>query len=925
MNKCLQRFTVFPLVLLVGLSSSLARGIEKYEQASQNVTPKELCCEWSVRPLNVDNPTPRLSWRSEVTRQYAYQIQVASIAASLAAGRPDLWDSGKVNASTSLSILYGGKVLKSRQRCYWRVRIWAAADGATSAWSDVAVWEMGLLKPSDWTAQWIRAAAQQVAQETPAMTHWLMLAGDTVNKNAENTTVGAERLRRVTPATLLRKQFNVARPVAKARLYSTAAGYVEVFIDGKKVNTRVLNPAQTDFETRILYDADAVEEYLEPGTHTLSAHLGEGFYGQTVAFMANFAYGKPSLIMQLEITYKDGETETIPTDRTWMTHPSPVLKNNVYAGEFYDARLETPVHGASREGWTPAAVIKRPTQRLESQILPPVVVTRDVLPKKIFTPKPAVWVFDFEQNFAGFATLHLKGVPAGTPIYLRYSEWADDRGNINPISDGSFATNVHQADCYITKGTAEETWTPSFTWHGFRYIEVTGLAEEPDIDLLTGHLVRSGVRPIGSFESSDPHLNRIHKTALWTYESNLISIPSDCPVRERCGWTGDAHATLTMSNYNYDMAAFWEKYLGDFRTSDHITPSIVPGKRGGGKPDWAVAQVLVAWEHYLNYADTQLLRAHYDGLGAFMEYYHSVRGNGIYQDVGYGDWCDPVRVPGTPRVGGAGKPQHTTPEVTTTGLFIYGADCMRRIAAVLGDAEGVKQYTAWYNEAAAVFQERFFDKARKSYGSQTADAMALSFGIVPAKLRGAVAESLKQDVLENWNGHASVGALGHRWLYPALGDAGYPDAALGTFYAQGHPGFYYLFDDLNGTTLWERKGAYDPATHEAPDRSLSHPFQGGYDAWFYMGLGGIRPDAQNPGYKHFFLQPVFPEKLDWVKVDLQSRYGLIQSHWKRGRGAITWRIVVPGNTIATVKLAGTQHDNHVLSPGTHVLELTTNN
>jgi alpha-L-rhamnosidase len=180
-------------------------------------------------------------------------------------------------------------------------------------------------------------------------------------------------------------------------------------------------------------------------------------------------------------------------------------------------------------------------------------------------------------------------------------------------------------------------------------------------------------------------------------------------------------------------------------------------------------------------------------------------------------------------------------------------------------------------------------------------------------------------VLENWNGHASVGALGHRWLYPALGDAGYADAALGTFYAQGHPGFYYLFDELNGTTLWERKGAYDPATHEAPDRSLSHPFQGGYDAWFYMGLGGIRPDAQNPGYKHFFLQPVFPAKLDWVKVGLESRYGLIQSHWKRGGGAITWRVVVPGNTTATVKLAGTQHDNRVLSPGVHVLELTAHN
>jgi alpha-L-rhamnosidase len=894
--------------------------------------PYELRCEWDWQPLNVENASPRLSWKSNVTSQSAYQIQVASSADKLEADSADLWDSRKVNRSESVCIEYEGDTLTSRQQCYWRVRVWSDAQAEAGPWSEVASWEMGLLQPSDWQAKWIRAKSPSPAEETPALRHWYKLAGHTLDKDDQPTRVGEERLKNMLPATWFRKSFAVTQPIVKARLYSTAAGYVEVFLDDEPVSDRIMNPGQTDFDRRILFDVDAVEDRLAPGDHVLTAHLGQGFYGQNAGFGTKFDYGDPQILLQLEINYADGTEQTIATDATWLTRTSPVIKNNVYAGEFKDSTLR-------KERWTNAIESpETPTKKLEAQRQAPVRVVREVKPVAILEPSPGVYVYDFGQNFTGVVTLDLRvaSLPAGTSVFLRYAEWADESGRIDQSSDGSFATGVHQVDAFITGDQEMNLYTPSFTWHGFRYVEVTGIPggetlPSPDwidrissLEILTGHLVRSGVATRGKFECSDPHLNRVHETALWTYESNLISLPSDCPIRERCGWTGDAHATLTMSNLNFDMAALWEKYLDDFETSPHVSPAIVPGKRGGNShPDWAVAQVLIAWERYLHDGDHHTLRAHYRRMQRFLDHFWSKRGKDGIITSGYGDWCDPVRKPGQPREGGRGTPQQTLPAITSTALFVYAADLMSRIAAIVGEPNTSKTYGNWRDHAAQSFHAKFFDSESNSYGSQTADAMALSFDIVPGSKRTAVARSLNQDVLENWKGHASVGALGHRWFYSALSDAGFGETALGTFYAKGHPGFYYLFEDLRGTSLWERKGAFDPTTMKAPVRSLSHPFQGGYDAWFYQGLGGIRPDPQTPGYKHFYLRPCFAKPLDWVRVDYESRYGAIQSHWNRepidGAEAIRWNVTVPPNTTATIRLLGDENDGRILGPGQHIV------
>lgn len=892
--------------------------------ACASMKPVGLTCDYRVDPVGVDKARPGLSWHFDASaagaQQARYQVQVASSLDDLRAGSTDLWDSGEVATADSLHVRYAGKPLASRGIYFWRVRVWEEDAAEPGPWSEPASWEMGLVNPDDWSASWIRAENNEPVPDSRPLNVWYFATAQDRGEPARRPVEwkpgvampkNAARLKSLEPATWFRKDFVIEKEVASARLYSTAAGYADFYLDGKKLSGRIRNPAQTDFEKRILYDIDVLDDLLKPGARVLSAHLGQGFYGQNAGFSSDrFFYGRPALIAQLEITYTDGSRETIASDASWRTHPSAVVKNNIYAGEVFDGSRAAPGWNLpstkiDAKLWRPASVLDRsPTQRLEVQTLPPVEAVRSIAPVKLLQPEPGVWVFDFGQNFTGFVEMDLAklALKPGAAVWLRYAEWANAKGQVGMKSGGGFATKVNQVDTYIAGAENAKTWAPSFTWHGFRYVEVTGLPRKPELDLLTGFLTRSSVSTVGRFESSDPHLNRVHQTALWTYESNLMSIPSDCPIRERCGWTGDAHAALTLSNYNYDMALFWEKYLGDFRTNKDVAPAIVPGKRGGGQsPDWAVAQVLVAGEHYLFHADREVIADHYDQLLAFMKYCRGIQKKGIISKK-YGDWCDPVRKPGDERKGGAGKPQQTPMPLTSTALFVKACSVMEDLSSMLGKDGEARKFAQWKKETVAAFNREFYSESVRSYGSQTADAMALCFDIVPDKARAQVAKSLNRDVLENWNGHASVGALGHRWLYPALADHGYADTALGTFFAKGHPGFYYLFDELNGTTLWERKGAFDPSNMDEPVRSLSHPFQGGYDAWFYMGLGGVRPSLEQPGFKKLLLRPSFPKRLDWIKVEYDSEYGPIASRWKRVKKRVGWEIEIPPNTSGLLQL-----------------------
>jgi len=930
--RFLKIFTIAALLAACEPSSQNANTGDKAGiVTSSSPLPHHLKTESLTNPIAVDRAGPRLSWRSGVKNQTAYEIAVASNLDNLLKGKPDLWSTGRVPDGRSVAIPYAGAPLKSRQMAFWRVRVWAEGDTKPGRWSEASSWQMALLEASDWKASWITSPDNTPALSSPGIERWLSAtAEDPHFKNENRITDTKRRLRKMPPATYFRKDFIVRRPVESARLYSTSAGYSEFFLSGDKIGDRIFNPAQTDFDKRIYYDVDDVTDRLSVGPQTLAIHLGNGFYGERTAFgMAKLFYGEPAAIAQLEIKYDDGSQDIIISDDSWFARPSPILKNGVYSGEVYDARLavETPAKPSVDFDTLKAKILETsPTKQLLAAEMPPVRRVKEVRPVAIFNPSPKVWTVDFGQNFTGIPTIDFSkmNLQSGQTVILRYGEWADKDGNVS-LKSGGAAPRTKQVDAYISDGVDDKPWSPTFTWHGFRYMDITGLDEAPPLDAMTAHLTRTDISIIGKFTSSNDLLNRIHDTALWTFESNLISVPSDCPIRERNGWTGDAHATVQMASYNYDMAPFLEKYLGDFKTTEMIAPTIVPGRRTrSGMIDWAAAEVFLTWEHYLHSGDISIIERQYDSLLEYVAYVEKVADGDLITNSKhfYGDWCDTLPERGKARPLGRCMSYHTPGEVTATGLITRVFDLMAQMAERLERGDDSRKFASRYDAFKSAFHAAYFDAEAGSYGSQTANAMALSFGITPDALRQDVAASLNADVSDTWGGHASVGALGQTWLYPALSDYGYGNTAFGIFTAEGRTGYAYQFDVLGATTIWEDHTKFIPENGEIPGKSLSHPFHGGYDAWFYSGLGGIKPDADAPGYKHFTLSPVFPEDLDKADVSLETAYGTIRSAWVKAGGAIKWNISTPLNTKATIAPQSSSGAPQILDPGAYDITIT---
>ncbi|WP_040395312.1 family 78 glycoside hydrolase catalytic domain, partial [Catenovulum agarivorans] len=707
--------------------------------------PSNLLVEDNVAPLNVHRANPTLSWYANVRTQTAYQVRVASSEALLAAGKADLWDSGKVNSGVSVNIAYQGKPLTANQKAVWQVRVWSDTSNEPSAWSQPSFWEMGLITKADWQAKWLQVKERTVAEPKGARLDWMKYAANVhpaiseqPPKHKLETQWGVvEQLKQQPTASLFRHSFTTAsdKKVARAKLHSTAGGYYEIFINGQKVDDRLADPGQTDFDKRILYNTDEVTSLLSQGQNTIAVHLGSGWYDENIAFskwanpdaakgkqiQKTLSFGQPKFIAQLEVVYADGSSDIITSNEKWLSHPSPILKEGLFSGELYDANLvvkDWNVNTSTQNlaNWQPVEVLNQwPTERLEPQLLPPIRAVKKVTPIKIYQPQKNVWVFDFGQNFTGVPTINLSKLKLkpGQAIHMRYGEWADIDGNLSQKSGGG-APLLKQVDTYIASGNDQSTWTPTFTWHGFRYMELTGIDFKPELDAVVGHLLRSDVEIAGKFKSSDPLINRIHDMALWSYEGNLMAVPMDCPIRERAGWTGDAHAALITGNYNYNMQNFWQKYLGDFATSSHIAPAVVPGKRShGGTYDWAVAEVIIAWEHYRHHGDLQVIANQYESMVEYMDAAEAKLTNNLLRE-GYGDWCDPVRKPGMTRK--RCNPEYTLPTMTTSGFLAHGAELMAKMSALLNKPEKAQHYQALFERIAAQYHKEFYNPETGHYG-----------------------------------------------------------------------------------------------------------------------------------------------------------------------------------------------------------------
>lgn len=896
--------SVFHAALRVLLTAGLVMTIASLAGAQEprsGLRPAELKTEYRANPMGVEGPRPRLGWALEAAPgargvvQKAYQVRVATSRERLK--RPDLWDSGRVESAESVAVEYAGKPVAAGQRAYWQVRVWGP-DGSASPYSEPAWWEAAL-QPSDWKARWIRSP-----EPGPRTDREMMTQDD--------------------PAPLLRKEFVLAKPVARARAYVTGLGYYELRLNGERVGSYCLDPGWTPYAKRVLYSTYDVTEYLRPGRNAAGAMLGNGWWNPLPLplfsrwnLRKELAVGRPRFLLQLEIEYRDGTRETVLSDESWKTAPGPLLRNSVYLGEVYDARKELP--GWDRAGfddsaWKGAVPATEPVGRLVAQTAPAIRATDPIDAVRRTEPKPGVFIYDLGENFAGWATLKASG-PAGTRVQLRYGELLNPDGTLNPLTstmtqiknsrvsrDLGGPPTAWQSDVYLLRGAnprtgdpqpaaGSETYTPRFTFRGFRYVEVTGYPGTPPADAIRGWRLHAGVEDVGSFTASDPLYNKIQEICLRAFKSNLFSVQSDCPHREKLGYGGDIVATSDALLLNLDMGRFYAKTVEDY--VDEIRPNggfteTAPFVgiadeglgEGSGPIGWGTAGPFLMWQLYQYQGDRRPIEAHYPAVQRWIELLRRSAKDGIL-DNGISDHESLVPKP---------RP------LTGTAFYYYNVRLAERMARILGKTADADGYARLAGEIRDRFNAQFLDPATGKYhtGTQACQAFALFMGLAPEAQRAKVLQFLAEDIAKH-DGHLTTGIFGTKYMLRALTESGRADLAHRIAGQKSFPGWGHMLEG-GATTLWETWKFSDNVY------SHNHPMFGSVSEWFYRGLAGINAAEEAAGWDRIVLRPNPVENLDWVRAEYRSVRGAIRSAWRREGRRIVWDVYLPPNTTASVHI-----------------------
>jgi alpha-L-rhamnosidase len=844
-----------------------------------------LSTEYATSPLGIDVRRPRLGWKLESGArgvvQSAYQVRVAASELALRAGRDLVWDSGRVASDESIQRAYDGPPLASSRRYFWQVRVWDGA-GRASAWSTPAWWEMGLLQPRDWKASWIE----------PGLT-------DDASKPG--------------PVPLLRREFQLRGPIARARAYVTAHGLYELYVNGQRAGDQLFTPGWTSYNKRLQYQTYDVTPLLKPGANAVGALLGNGWYRGNLAFSErrNIYGDRLGLLAQIEVTYKDGHAETIVSDAGWKAATGPILMSEIYHGETYDARLEKPgwaTAGFDDHAWTGVKVAAAGKEALVAPAGPPVQRIQEVRPVKIFTTPSGDTVADMGQNMVGWVRLAVEG-RAGTTVTVRHAEVLDKDGNF-------YTANLRRARAtvqYTLKGGARETFEPHFTFFGFRYVAVSGYPGTPTPDSLTGIVVHSAMAPAGELATSKPLVDQLQHNIAWGQKGNFLDVPTDCPQRdERLGWTGDAQVFSSTAAFNMDVAGFFTKWLGDVAADQyddgsvpHVIPNVLAvnssGRRPSGAAGWADAAVIIPWTMYVRYGDRRILEQQYDSMTRWVGYEKARAGDDLVWDGDYhfGDWLAYQAPPGQ----APGYPGATTGTgLLATAFFAHSTDLVARTARILGkteDAAGYEQQLARIKEA--FLREYVTSTGRVGENTQTAYAVALQFDLLPEDLRAAAARRLAEDVRRRK--HLTTGFLGTPYLCHVLTRYGYLDEAYLLLNREEYPSWLYPVKQ-GATTIWERWDGQKPdgTFQDVGMNSFNHYAYGAIGDWMYRVMAGIETDEAAPGYKHILIQPRPGGGFTEVKASHETPYGKVASAWTLEDGAFELRVEVPANTRATVRL-----------------------
>jgi alpha-L-rhamnosidase len=832
-------------------------------------------CEYLKNPLGIDVATPRFTWEISAGhngKQTACRLKVATSPQLLKRGKADVWKSRRVNTDIP-RMVYQGPALQAHTRYYWQVEVWSNSRKLTS---EIASFETAKLSITDWhDAKWI---------------------SDTFDKEFRK-------------APLLRKSISLEeKNIKNARLYVSGVGYYEFFINGAHVSDRKLEPGYTHFDKRVLYSTYDVTSMLQHGENVLAAELGNGWLNIQSLSVWEFEKARwrmrPRMIAELRITYNDGTVQTIPTDRTWKTNSGACSFNNLYSGEVYDARLVHKgwtIPGFDDKKWMPAIEVEAPAKILTSQQMPPIRVVREVKPVSMRKIDDYTYIYDMGENMTGVCRLQVQG-PTGTCVTLAHGELIHDDGTLNQGNieiyfkreKNGLPQHVDpferiQTDTYFLSGNGMETYEPRFTYHGFRYVEVAStrpltLTQES----LTGLCMHTDVEPVGNFACSNEILNKLVEASCNSYLGNLFSIPTDCPQREKNGWTADGYVGMDYGLLFYDGITVYEKWMNDFIDNQRergdlsgIIPSSGWGYADWIGPVWDAALFIIPNNLYKYYGDTRAIEKMWDTCVRYLQYLETREKDGKLT-YGIGDWVF--------------YKAKTDTHFTSTAFYWLDNVLMAKFADLTGH-DGTK-YRAKADNLKELINNEWFDAEKKMYanGTQAAQSVGLALGLVPEEHAQAVADNLVRMIRDN--GHQlDFGMLGSKFVPAMLVKYGYADDAYKMIIRPEAPSWANWIH--RGLTTLPETWVLDK---DFKDASLNHAFLGDISAWMMNSLAGINPNPKKPGFAGIIIRPQFINGISWAKGEYRSVRGLIRSEWKREGNQIELNIIIPANTEAELQL-----------------------
>ena len=886
--------TVLSLVLLLSIISTQAK--------VPVVQPIKLTCEYITNPLAIGTRKPRFAWviQSNERNQFqsSYELIVSDDLKQIQAGKGDYWSAGKIISNQNIQIVYAGKPLLSNTRYYWRVKVYNQ-DNISSGWSSIAWFETAMLDSVDWTAKWI--------------------GDDRHNPEKDEDYYKSDRM------PLFRRSFSVGKKIISARLYITGLGYNEPYLNGKKVGDLVLDPGFTTYRKQVLYSVYDITSFVNKGSNTIGVMLGNGWWNPLpIKFFGRWDLrnyqqtGRPCLKAEIHIHYSNGTTDKIVTDETWQTALGPIIRNNVYLGETYDARLEQVnwnINKAGRQDWENAKVVQGPSGMLTPQMQPPIRVNKIIKPVRITEPKPDTFIVDLGQNFAGVARIKVKG-KAGTKITLRYGEDLFKDGTLNVmttvmtqikkggIKGGPGAPETAwQEDSYIIKGSGIETWSPRFTFHGFRYVEITGWPGMPTDEDIEALRMKADVTNVGEFSCSNEQINKLHYAIQWTFLSNLFSIQSDCPGREKMGYGGDMVATANAFIYNYDMANFYSKSIHDFANEQRLEGGIteiapftgITDKGYGddsGPLGWELAFPYLQNLLYEYYGDKRIIEENYEAFTRQMRFLQSKSIDGLfYWDISDHEALDP-------------KPEG----LTASAFYYHHARLAEEFAGILGKKEDSLKYHSLATQIKKAILAKYLipGTGRFDNATQSAQIFGLWYDLSPEEREKSWDVLLSEFERHLW--HVATGIFSTKMMFDLFRERNQNDMAYKIVDQPDYPGWLNMLNS-GATTLWET-WAYPESIP-----SQNHPMFGSVDEWFYRSLLGINSAA--PGFGKIIIKPQPAGDLTWAKGSYQSIRGTIVSDWKKEDNQFQLHIIIPANTKAIIYIPSSDKD--IVKEGIHVL------